>query len=426
MPREMKESGVDWIGEIPTSWTTSKLKYIGTYINGYLFKSSMFSKSGKRVLRLQDLSKSYHNPQYFSGTVDTKFMASKGDILVSWNATLDAFVWDGEDAYFKHHILKAIPTEEKVSKQFFYWLLKLAMKNMSGDGIVMTHIRLGDFSDFTVPMPPLSEQIRIEEYLTNKCSEIDTLIAQTKSTIEEYKALMLSLISDAVVKGIRADRTYKDSGYELIGQIPSDWSVSKIKNLYEALNGIQLEAERYGVGYPFLNYSDINRFVLPDTVNGLADTTEAERKRYTVKSGDIFFTRTTEGLDNVGVPSVCLSDIENATYSSFLVRVRPFTDSVLPCYAKYYFRSSPIRQYIISKVNRGTSVNLTQEVLKAMPILIPSKEEQIEIATYLDEKCLHIESLIEKKMTLIAELETYKNSVIFEVLTGKKEVKDER
>jgi type I restriction enzyme S subunit len=206
-------------------------------------------------------------------------MASKGDILVSWNATLDAFVWDGEDAYFKHHILKAIPTEEKVSKQFFYWLLKLAMKNMSGDGIVMTHIRLGDFSDFTVPMPPLSEQIRIEEYLTNKCSEIDTLIAQTKSTIEEYKALMLSLISDAVVKGIRADRTYKDSGYELIGQIPSDWSVSKIKNLYEALNGIQLEAERYGVGYPFLNYSDINRFVLSDTVNGLADTTEAERKR---------------------------------------------------------------------------------------------------------------------------------------------------
>ena len=97
MPREMKESGVDWIGEIPTSWTTSKLKYIGTYINGYLFKSSMFSKSGKRVLRLQDLSKSYHNPQYFSGTVDTKFMASKGDILVSWNATLDAFVYQMHD-----------------------------------------------------------------------------------------------------------------------------------------------------------------------------------------------------------------------------------------------------------------------------------------------------------------------------------------
>ena len=422
MPREMKESGVDWIGEIPTSWTTSKLKYIGTYINGYLFKSSMFSKSGKRVLRLQDLSKSYHNPQYFSGTVDTKFMASKGDILVSWNATLDAFVWDGEDAYFKHHILKAIPTEEKVSKQFFYWLLKLAMKNMSGDGIVMTHLRLGDFSDFTVPMPPLAEQTRIAEYLNEKCSEIDALIAQTKSSIEEYEALLLSYISNAVVKGIRADRTLVDSGYSLVGEIPSEWSVSKIRNLYEVLNGIQVEAERVGSGYPLISYTDIDNLVLSETANGLAETTEAERERYTVQRGDIFFTRTTESLESVGVSSVCLSDIENATYTSLLVRVRPLTDIVLPSYANYYFRSSHVRQYIHSKVNRGASVNLTQEVLKAMPILIPTKEEQIEIATYLDEKHSQIVALIEKKQALIKEMENYKYSVIFEALTGKKEV----
>jgi type I restriction enzyme S subunit len=124
----------------------------------------------------------------------------------------------------------------------------------------------------------------------------------------------------------------------------------------------------------------------------------------------------------VGVSSVCLSDIENATYTSLLVRVRPITDIVLPSYAKYYFRSSHIRQYIHSKVNRGASVNLTQEVLKAMPILIPTKEEQIEIATYLDEKFSQIVALIEKKQALMKEMENYKYSVIFEALTGKKEV----
>ena len=161
---------------------------------------------------------------------------------------------------------------------------------------------------------------------------------------------------------------------------------------------------------------------MPSTVSGLVDSTSEEQKRYSVKKGDIFFTRTSETIEEVGFSCVCEKDIPNATFAGFLIRVRPFSDKLYTPYAKYYFRSSHLRFYLVKEMNLVTRASLGQSLLKSMPVLLPPLEEQKEIADYLDTKCAEIDGLIAKKDQLVKELESYKKSLIYEVVTGKREV----
>lgn len=423
--REMKNSGIEWIGEIPVGWETTKMKYVGTYINGYAFKPSDWTSKGKPIIRIQDLTGSNDNPNYYEGEIDSKYSITKGDILVSWAATLDAYIWNKNDGLLNQHIFKAVP-KEIVKKSFFFWLIKEAMANMNNDnkhGIVMQHVTLDVFNNFRIPLPPLEEQHRISTYLDTKCEKIDSIIAQQQEVIEKLKAYKLSVITEAVTKGLNPDVRMKDSGYEFIGAVPQHWNVCRLRNIGTPQNGISKGGEFFGHGYPFVSYGDVYRnFTLPENINGLVDTTEAERMQYSVKSGDIFFTRTSETIEEVGFSCVCEKPIENATFAGFVIRVRPFTDDLLTSYAKYYFRSNHHRFYLAKEMNLVTRASLGQNLLKSMPVLLPPKSEQQQIADYLDKKCSAIDSAIAKKQAIIEKLTAYKKSLIYEVVTGKREV----
>ena len=190
MSREMRHSGIEWIGEIPKEWKVAKLKQLGSYINGYAFKPEDWSDSGKPIIRIQDLTGSFSNPNYFSGTIDNRYLITKGDILVSWAATLDAFIWSNEDGWLNQHIFKAVP-DSCMNSRFFYWLIKVAMDNMNNDnkhGIVMQHVTVGLFGNFLVGVPSYSEQQKIANYLDKVCGEVDEMIALQEQMIEELKA----------------------------------------------------------------------------------------------------------------------------------------------------------------------------------------------------------------------------------------------
>lgn len=159
--REMKDSGVAWIGEIPETWSINKMKYIGTYINGYAFKPDDWGNTGLPIIRIQDLTGSNNNPNYFNGNIDQKYYVENGDILVSWAATLDAFEWNKGEGWLNQHIFKAIPQKDIVSKPYYIWLLKVAMSYMNDDnkhGIMMQHITLPVFNNFSIAIPPLEDQ----------------------------------------------------------------------------------------------------------------------------------------------------------------------------------------------------------------------------------------------------------------------------
>ena len=433
--REMKDSGIEWIGEIPKEWSVIKNKYLISMLysggtpsatNGNFYCQEV----GIPFVSISDMS----NCSYVvttakhiteSGIEDKKLrILPIGTILYSIYATVGAISELKVEATISQAML-AIQLNSKIDKSFYKYNLT-AMRDYifsNASGNTQFNLSAEKVRNFYFVLPTFSDQHRIADYLDDKCGKIDRYIEQQKQVIEKLKAYKQSVITEAVTKGLDPTVLMKDSGVEWIGEIPESWIVCRLRNIGKPQNGLSKGGEFFGHGYPFISYGDIYRnYSLPMSVNGLAETTEEERKQYSVKKGDIFFTRTSETIEEVGLSCVCENDIDNATFAGFVIRVRPFNDDLLTAFAKYYFRSNHHRIYLSKEMNLVTRASLGQDLLKSMPVLIPPKEEQQQIADYLDKKCFSIDLAIEKKQTLIDKLTEYKKSLIYEVVTGKKEV----
>ena len=189
-------------------------------------------------------------------------------------------------------------------------------------------------------------------------------------------------------------------------------------------NGISEAGDFFTEGTPFVNYGDVYKNeVLPSAVNGVAKATAGHQKTYSVEKGDIFFTRTSETIDEIGLTSVCNETIPQAIFSGFVIRFRPKKDVFHVPYARYFFRSRRVRDFFTQEMNLVTRVSLGQTLLKNLPVLLPDLETQIAIATQLDIKCNTIEVLMAKlndELTLFAEFRT---RLISDVVTGKLNVR---
>ena len=309
----------------------------------------------------------------------------------------------------------------------FYWLqnsafVDLAKSTMTGTA-GLKRVSSQFVQNCEIHYPPIAEQSRIAAFLDDKCARVDSVIAQTRASIEEYKKLKQAVITQAVTKGIRPNRKMKDSGTGYIGEIPADWNLKKLRYFGVCQNGISKAGEYFGRGYPFVSYLDVYKnIVLPLVSDKLVESTEEEQRNYSVQRGDIFFTRTSETIEEVGFTSVCKRTIEKATFAGFVIRVRPLDDTLLTDFAKYYFRSDIHRRYFVEEMNLVTRASLGQDLLKAMPVLVPDRCEQQEIVDYLEGETTAIDALIGKTAQLLSELKNYKKSLIFEYVTGKKEV----
>lgn len=189
---------------------------------------------------------------------------------------------------------------------------------------------------------------------------------------------------------------YKDSRVEWIREIPEDWEISRIKFEGFLQAGIGKEGSYFGRGSPFISYTNIyNSYELKWTSN-LVDSTREEQVRFSVLSGDVFFTRTSETMEDIGNASTCLNTIPNATYTGFAIRFRKWNSKLNNKYMMYFFSNKEIRKYFHKYMNIVTRASLSQGKLKNCCILIPPKKEQTQIATFLDSKTKNIDQAIEK------------------------------
>ena len=419
----MKDSGIEWIGEIPQSKQVLRNKYMFLYEKGKLPFSTNLDKQGFPYIGASDLDSDKDEYQTYTED-ETLPEAQYNDLLVLWDGARAGLCGTHKTGKISSTIVR-IRANEFVYQPFLYWYYKGFEKYMYQcvNGTTIPHMNRKYIEQIGFINWSIYEQHRIADYLDDKCGKIDRYIEQQKQVIEKLKAYKQSVITEAVTKGLDPTVLMKDSGVEWIGEIPESWIVCRLRNIGKPQNGLSKGGEFFGHGYPFISYGDIYRnYSLPMSVNGLAETTEEERKQYSVKKGDIFFTRTSETIEEVGLSCVCENDIDNATFAGFVIRVRPFNDDLLTAFAKYYFRSNHHRIYLSKEMNLVTRASLGQDLLKSMPVLIPPKEEQQQIADYLDKKCFSIDLAIEKKQTLIDKLTEYKKSLIYEVVTGKKEV----
>lgn len=426
MARKMKDSGIEWIGAIPEGWSIARGKHILTLLQRAVFPTDgviTCFRDGEVTLR--------SNRREDGFTVSLKEIGYQGiepgDLVVHG---MDGFAGSIgiSDSRGKSSPVLVVLDSSQDKKYLMYYLRSMAYNNVflalsTGIRVRSCDLKWNKLADLLYLVPPIVEQHKLVSFLDEKCSEIDAMLSKTRSSIEEYKKLKQAVITQAVTKGVRGEREMKDSGVDYIGQIPAKWVLGKLRNVGDTQNGISKSSEFFGKGFPFVSYSDVYKnYSLPFAVSGLVESTPEEQERYSVKEGDIFFTRTSETIEEVGFSCVCEKDIPNATFAGFLIRVRPFSDRLYTPYAKYYFRSTHLRFYLVKEMNLVTRASLGQSLLKSMPVLLPPLEEQKEIANYLDAKCAEIDGLIAKKEQLVKELESYKKSLIYEVVTGKREV----
>lgn len=427
MARQMKNSGIEWIGEIPQNWTTARNKTLFQEINetcdgteGYdLLSVSEYYGVAKRVDKIADgeiLIRAENLSGYKICQKDDIVM----NIMLAWKSSLGASSYEGivSPAYCVYRGKKPI------NAKYYHYLFRTKtyadLFKQYSTGIIDSRLRLYPDKFFALysHVPPLSEQQKIADFLDKQCAEIDTVIAKTRATIEEYKKLKQSIITEAVTKGVRGDRPMKDSDIEWIGDIPADWSVSRIKYVSD----FEPSTDKSGLTEEsIITYTPMDCIKNGWFINQTAPLGSVSTSLSAYQDGDIVIAKVTPCFENgnIAIMENLSSGYGLGSSELFVLRAK----SIVTKYLFYWLRNDNFVQSACSTMTgTGGLKRVSPTFVKDCYLHLPPKEEQVEIAEYLDRKCAEMDTLIEKKTALLEEMETYKKSVIYEYVTGKKEV----
>jgi type I restriction enzyme S subunit len=419
MSKKLKDSGVEWIGYIPKNWPVQRLKKI-------LIERNEKNDPIKTDFILSLMKEKGVIPYSEKGNVGNKSkekltgykLAYPNDIVLnSMNIIIGSV---GLSKYFGavspvYYMLRLRINSD--SPKYFNYLFQTSMfqKRLIGYGNgIMEHrmrIQMSKLNTVNLPYPSSEEQNKIANFLDEKVTQINSIIDETKQSINELKEYKKSLITETVTKGLNSDVEVKDSLVNYIGKIPAHWGVVKIKNVLTPLNRPVLNTDevitcfRDGEVTLRKNRRE-DGFTFSNTENGYQG----------VEKGDLVF----HGLDAfagaIGIsdargkcsPVVHVCDSKyNKKYIMYFLRALAFNDVYMALSDGVRIRSSDYRNW-----------NKLAKIL----VILPPLEEQKQISVYIDTKCSNINSLINKKEQLIKEMEEYKNSIIYEYVTGKKEV----
>ena len=431
--REMKDSGIEWIGQIPTNWDVAphkrvmhKVKEICEQYNG----EDIISLTMNGVIK-RDLTAGGKMPTSFDGYQYVKpndLLLCLFDIDVTprcvgvvkdYGVTSPAYsrfvIHDGYYNAYYDYLLRAID-DDKV----FVHLSKNLRSSLTEN----------DFGAIKNCVPPLAEQERIAAFLDAQCAEIDAVLEKTRASIEEYKKLKQAVITQAVTKGVRGDRPMKDSGIEWIGDIPAEWKVASIGRFcfvtklagFEFTNDMMSNIQDSG-DIPIVRAQNIKMGKFINNISEFIPYRISQKlERCALNRKCLIITFIGAGIGEVAIfnepkryhlaPNVAKIVI-NVGMEHFV------TEEYL-----LYFLMSFAGQEEINKIKKATAQpSLSMGTIRSIKMVLPdSIEEQSEIVSYLDMRCASIDALIAKKQQYLIEIENYKKSLIYEYVTGKKEV----
>lgn len=218
----------------PSDWKISKVKYIGSYLNGYPFKPDDWGDSGIPIVRIQDLTKSDTSPNYYDGEAPERYRLVNGDILIAWSASLGVFIWNGNDAWLNQHIFKVNVYEYKVTRQYYPWLADWFIGQLKNyvHGSTMQHLTADAFGSFPVLLPPLAKQQGISKFLDGETSDIDALIEAKQALLDLLAEKRRTLVAEAVMRGLDRSAPLRPSGIDWLGDIPAHWAIERSRWLF--------------------------------------------------------------------------------------------------------------------------------------------------------------------------------------------------
>ena len=416
-----KDSGIEWIGEVPSHWEIVPLKFTGEFGNGLTYSPKDVVDYGILVLRSSNIQKSslsFEDNVYVSN-VSKALLVQKGDVIIcsrNGSAALvgkSAFIDKDINATFGAFMMRYIP---KINKKYGFYLFQTAISRYKGYFATTTINQLtkSTIGEMKVPLANTEEQTAIVDFLNNKCSEIDKVISAQQKRIALLQELKQSVITHAVTKGLNPNVEMKDSGVEWIGEVPSHWEIVPLKFTGKFGNGLTYSPKDVvDYGILVLRSSNIQKSSLSFEDNVYVSNVS---KALLVQKGDVIICSRNGSAALVGKSAFIDKDI-NATFGAFMMRYIP---KINKKYGFYLFQTaiSRYKGYFAT-----TTINqLTKSTIGEMKVPLANTEEQTAIVDFLDKKCASIDSSISKAQHQVELLQEYKQSLITEVVTGKRKV----
>ncbi len=430
-----KDSGIEWLGEIPEHWEGSKLKYVGEAIIGLTYdpKNIVDEQDGILVLRSSNLQNgkiSYADNVYINMNIPDKLITKENDILIcSRNGSRKLIGKNAKiDKYSVGHSFGAFTTMYRSRyNDFIFYILNSSLFTFQSSRFLTTTINqltTGTLNDFEIPFPSLSEQQQIANFLDKATAKIDTLIEKQTKQIELLKEKRQAVISHAVTKGINPNVPMKDSGVEWLGEIPEHWIRTKIKNKLSnpITDGPHETPEFLDEGVPFISAEAISSGSINFNKKRGCITEDQNiiySRKYTPKKFDVYMIKSGA---TTGVCAIVETDIKFNIWSPLAV-FRSGID-LNPYYLLNFLRSSNFQMAVQLNWSFGTQQNIGMNVLENLFICIPPFEEQIEIMNYIHDKTSKIDTLIEKSKKSIELLKEKRTALISAAVTGKIDVRE--
>lgn len=440
MTRKMKDSGVEWIGEIPEDWIVIKLKKCADLKTGTTpsIKTQELSEGNLNWFTPVDfnngliLNNSIRklNQSYAQDKIVPIYPANSV-LIVGIGATLGKVGFIVEEASSNQQITAIMP-KKNVTGKYLLYLILAGMTVIKDTALYTTLPILNNqtLGEFNVLDLPIKEQQNIVNYLDNKCNKIDQTIEKEKAVIEKLKEYKQSVITEAVTKGLNPDVKMKDSGVEWIGEIPEHWSIVKLKQVFTFRKGLTITKENLvEKGIKVISYGQIhsknnNGIAIDDSLIRYVGNEYLETgKQSLVLKNDFIFADTSEDLDGAG--NCVFVDLNDEIFAGYhTIILAPIKRESISDwrYFAYLYKTDCWRSQIRSRVSGIKLFSITQKILKQAEIIMPDIKEQQEIIDYLDKKCSAIDKLITNKEKVIEKLTEYKKSLIYECVTGKREV----
>lgn len=426
---EMKDSGIEWIGKIPNDWRIIRNK------NAFVCSKELVGEKSEltQLLSLTTCGVKKKDINNATGKLpesfDTYQFVKENDIVMCLFDLDCSAVFSGISSFDgmispAYRVLSCNECMEPGYADYWFRYISDGRKfNHYAKNIRYT-LSYEEFSVLPLLLPKKSEQRRIFDYLDRKCSQIDSIIAKQQEVIEKLKEYKLSVITEAVTKGLNPDVPMKDSGIEWIGKIPEHWNIIKLARIINSTqNGLTRRNLDKSDGQIVLKLKNIsaNGEISYEYQNRI-ELTEKELNTYSLSDGDFLFVRVNGSKSLVGKCAVFHSIGETVAYNDHIIRVK-ISNYCIERFLLYYLLSSSGKTEIdLHTSTAAGQYTISGEGLRDVYLTLPLKDEQKQIVNYLDNKCEQIDFTITKKQKLIEKLTDYKKSLVYEVVTGKKEV----
>ena len=419
--RMLNDSNTNWLGNIPAEWSIGRI--------GQLYSERRVKVSDTEYMPLSVTMKGVV-PQLSTAAKtdahDDRKLVRKGDFAINSRSDRRGSCGISEYDGSVSLINTILAPRKSMSPRYYNWLFHTSEFAAEfykwGHGIVddLWTTNWNDMKRILVPVPSLLEQERIADFLDRKCADIDNILEKTRASIEEYKKLKQSVITEVVTKGVRGTRPMKDSGIEWIGEIPEEWRISKIQSIASTTSGStprNIVAEESS-SIIWVRTTDINESIVYDSSVHLTKE-EFESASCPLLPPGTCVVAMYGGKGTIGKSGMLGVEctINQALCSMVIKDSHRYNNHYL------FFVLRFLRPYwMLFAEGTRKDPNINQDIVRRMMVPIPNIVEQCEISTFLNKKCSELDSLIASKEKFITELESYKKSLIYEYVTGKKEV----